>query len=65
MPGVKSGCLGPKFGYHGKDNGWMTLDHVRIPRFNMFQRFLTVDRDGSVSISGDLKVMYVTMMKIR
>ena len=65
MPGVKSGCLGPKFGYLGKDNGWMTLDHVRIPRDNMFQRFLSVDRDGSVSIEGDLKVMYVTMMKIR
>jgi acyl-CoA oxidase len=32
MPGVKSGDMGPKLGYHGKDNGWMTLNDVRIPR---------------------------------
>lgn len=32
MPGVKTGDMGPKFGYHGKDNGWMTLNKVRIPR---------------------------------
>ena len=32
MPGVKTGDMGPKFGYGSKDNGWMTLDHVRIPR---------------------------------
>lgn len=32
MPGVKTGDMGPKFGYHSKDNGWMVLDNVRIPR---------------------------------
>ena len=32
MPGVKSGDLGPKFGNHTKDNAWMTLNKVRIPR---------------------------------
>ena len=32
MPGVKTGEIGPKFGYQAKDNGWMTLDKVRIPR---------------------------------
>lgn len=32
MPGVKSGDLGPKLGYNSKDNGWLTFDHVRIPR---------------------------------
>jgi acyl-CoA oxidase len=32
MPGVKSGDLGPKFGYSSKDNGWMTFDNVRIPK---------------------------------
>lgn len=35
MPGIKCGELGPKFGYHAKDNGWMTLDQVRIPRSQM------------------------------
>jgi len=50
MPGVQSGDLGPKLGYHEKDNGWMTLKNVRIPRNQMLQRFMKVDRDGSFSI---------------
>jgi len=32
MPGIKTGDLGPKFGFNSKDNGWCTFDHVRIPR---------------------------------
>ena len=32
MPGVKSGDLGPKFGFFEKDNGWMSFNKVRIPR---------------------------------
>lgn len=35
MPGVKTGDQGPKLGYSSKDNGWMTLDKVRIPRDQM------------------------------
>jgi len=65
MPGVKSGDMGPKFGYHGKDNGWLTFDHVRIPRNQMLQRFIRVDRSGEVSVQGDLRVLYSTMVMIR
>jgi acyl-CoA oxidase len=32
MKGIKCGDLGPKMGYHGKDNGWLTFDHVKVPR---------------------------------
>lgn len=31
-PGIKAGDLGPKIGYPGKNNGWASFDHVRIPR---------------------------------
>jgi len=48
MPGVKTGDMGPKFGFFGIDNGWMTMDKVRIPRSHMLQRFIGVDREGSV-----------------
>lgn len=65
MPGVKTGDMGPKLGYHGKDNGWMTLDKVRIPRDQMLQKYICVDKEGSVSIEGDLRVLYTTMMNIR
>ena len=30
MPGIKVGDIGPKFGYGGVDNGFMSMDHVRI-----------------------------------
>ena len=32
LPGIKTGDMGPKFGYSSKDNGWMSLDNVRISR---------------------------------
>ena len=57
--------MGPKLGYHSKDNGWMTFDHVRIPRNMMLQNFMSVDREGSVSINGDLRILYSTMLKVR
>jgi len=65
MPGVKTGDMGPKLGYNGKDNGWMVLDKVRIPRDQMLQKYICVDREGTVSIEGDLRVLYTTMMNIR
>lgn len=65
MPGIKTGDIGPKLGYSSKDNGWMTIDNVRIPRDQMLQRFIKVDRDGSVSMQGDQRVLYSTMMLIR
>jgi acyl-CoA oxidase len=35
MPGVECGDIGPKLGYHSKDNGWLILKNVRIPRNQM------------------------------
>ena len=32
MKGIKCGDIGPKLGYNSKDNGWLSFDHVRIPR---------------------------------
>ena len=64
-PGVKSGDLGPKLGYHSKDNGWMQLNNVRIPRDQMLSRFTRVDREGNFSIEGDLRVLYSTMLSTR
>ncbi len=47
MPGVELGDIGPKFGYNTKDNGYMVLNHVRIPRTNMLKRFSEVDAEGN------------------
>lgn len=65
MPGIKTGEMGPKLGFHAKDNGWMTLNNVRIPRDNMPCRFAKVDRDGSFSVEGDLRILFSTMLKTR
>jgi len=65
MPGVKTGDLGPKLGFTDKDNGWCTFDKVRIPRDQMLQKFVSVDRDGTFSIEGDMRELYGVMMLIR
>jgi len=58
MPGVKTGDIGPKFGYSAKDNGWARFDNVRIPRENMLMGISHLDQEGTFSIVGDPKVMY-------
>ena len=64
-PGVKTGDLGPKIGYHSKDNGWAYFDQVRIPRTDMLMGFCSVNKEGDFSIDGDLRVLYTSMMIIR
>ena len=63
--GIQCGDLGPKLGYLGKDNGWLSFDQVRIPRDQMLQRYVSVDREGSFSIEGDLRVLYSVMLAVR
>lgn len=65
MPGVKTGDMGPKFGYSSKDNGWMTLDNVRIPRMQMLMRFQGVDAEGNFEVNGNPKILFSTMLKTR
>ena len=35
MPGIELGDIGPKFGYNTKDNSFMIMKDVRIPRNNL------------------------------
>lgn len=63
--GIESGDMGPKFGWNSKENGWLTFDQVRIPRSHLLSRYISVDREGSFSIEGDLRALYATMMGIR
>ena len=63
--GIKTGDLGPKFGYGSKDNGWMTLDHVRVPKSHMLSRFSGLDEEGNFQLNGDPRILYSTMLKTR
>jgi acyl-CoA oxidase len=65
LPGVEVGDIGPKIGFHSKDNGYLILNNVAIPREDMLRRFITVNKNGEVYMKGDPKVGYATMMEIR
>lgn len=62
LPGVQVGDIGPKIGFFSKDNGYMILDKVRIPRKNMLSRFTEVTPTGEIVTKGDSKISYATMM---
>ena len=57
--------MGPKMGFNSKDNGWLIMDHVKVPREQLLQRYLIVDRDGSVSFDGDIRMLYSVMLFVR
>ena len=59
------GDLGPKFGFHTKDNGYLIMKNVRTHRKNMLRRYAKVEKDGSFTLRGNQKISYATMMLIR
>jgi acyl-CoA oxidase len=65
LPGIETGDIGPKFGYHSKDNGYMVMKNIRIPRDQLLSRYVGIDREGNYEIKGDLRVLYGVMMFIR
>jgi len=65
MPGIKTGDMGPKFGYSSKDNGWMTMDNVRIPRENLLSRFIEIDKEGDFSLNADPRALFSVMLRTR
>lgn len=65
LPGVDVGDIGPKLGYSTKDNGFLRLDHVRIPRENLLSRYGEVTDQGVYRPKGSPKVVYASMMVSR
>eukprot|EP00775_Hariotina_reticulata_P005807 gene5808-6047_t len=67
MPGITVGDIGPKFGFGGVDNGFMSMDHVRIPRMNMMMRFAKVTPEGRYipPPPANSKASYATMLFVR
>jgi len=67
MPGVTSGMIGPRYGTNQNDNGFLRLDHVRIPRDNMLCRYTKLERDGTYKVVNPKasQLNYGTMLLIR
>jgi len=67
LPGITVGDIGPKFGYNGVDNGFLSFDHVRIPREQMLMRFAKVTANGTYikPPPSNAKASYATMIYVR
>ena len=65
LPGVEVGDIGPKFGFQTKDNGYLRMHNVRIPRENMLMKYAKVTKDGDFKIVGSDKALYGVMMFVR
>lgn len=65
LPGIEVGDIGPKFGFIAKDNGYLLFNHFRIPRTNMLMRYTNVEKDGTLNLRGNQKVLYSVMMYTR
>lgn len=67
VAGVTVGDIGPKFGFNGVDNGYLRMDHVRIPRDHMMMRFSRVTPEGAYvpPPPANSKASYATMLYVR
>lgn len=65
MPGIEGGDIGPKIGFHAKENGYMYLRNVRIPKSNLFTKYVEVSDCGEFKQIGDPRIAHGTMMFIR
>lgn len=65
LEGITVGDLGMKLGYNSKDNGYLRMNNIRIPRENMLMRYAKVSKAGVFSKPKNEKVGYACMMEIR
>ncbi|RHY86898.1 hypothetical protein DYB35_003328, partial [Aphanomyces astaci] len=75
LPGITVGHIGSmkhsiftnKLAFNTVDNGYLKMNHVRIPRLNMAMKFATVALDGTFSrVDGAKREMsYFTMLQMR
>ncbi|XP_044531601.1 peroxisomal acyl-coenzyme A oxidase 2 [Gracilinanus agilis] len=65
LPGITVGDIGPKMNFEQTDNGFLKLDHVRIPRENMLSRFSQVLADGTYVKKGTPQSNYLAMIVVR
>ncbi|XP_012494134.1 PREDICTED: peroxisomal acyl-coenzyme A oxidase 2 isoform X1 [Propithecus coquereli] len=65
LPGITVGDIGPKMSFNQLDNGFLRLDHVRVPRENMLNRFARVLPDGTYIKLGTEQSNYLSMVVTR
>lgn len=66
LEGIHVGDIGPKFGYNTMDNGFLLLNHVKIPHINMLAKFSRVDEiTGKYVKPASPSLIYGTLTWVR
>jgi len=65
LEGVRVGDIGTKFAFNGKDNGYLFLKNVKIPRENMLSRYSKLNKKGEFYKRGNEKIGYAAMLEVR
>lgn len=65
LPGLEIGDIGPKLGYHSKDNGFLRFDNFRVPKSSLLGRYYKIDEEGNFKTVGNPKIIYSSMMESR
>jgi len=66
LKNVHVGDIGPKFGYNTMDNGFLLLNHVKVPHINMLARFSRIDpSSGKYQRPSNPSVVYGTLTWVR
>jgi len=65
LKGLEVGEIGPKAGYSTKDNGYLAFFNFRVSRKSILSRYVNVTPQGMITLDGDPKIAYGTMLLIR
>ncbi|EGC35201.1 hypothetical protein DICPUDRAFT_33780 [Dictyostelium purpureum] len=65
LKGITIGDIGPKLGFNLIDNGFLRLDHIRVPRDQLLNRFFNVTADGKYIKPKHSRLIYAGMVGVR
>lgn len=65
LKGIKIGEIGAKLAMNANNNGYLGLEHVRIPRKQMLMKHSQVLKDGTYQKAPNSKLTYSTMILMR
>jgi alkylation response protein AidB-like acyl-CoA dehydrogenase len=65
LKGIHVGDIGPKMGMSAVDNGYLRLEHVRIPRKNLLSRYFSIEKGGKYTAPPHSKLAYGSMLAVR
>ena len=66
LENIHVGDIGPKFGYNTMDNGFLLLNHVKVPHVNMLARFSKVDPETNRYVRpSNPSLVYGTLTYVR